>query len=33
VGASGNQGFVLAGFVKDEFIAGVTQAHLTLEIP
>jgi GNAT superfamily N-acetyltransferase len=27
------QGFVLAGFVKDEFLPGVTQAHLTLEIP
>jgi ribosomal protein S18 acetylase RimI-like enzyme len=27
------QGFILAGYVKDEFLAGVTQAHLTLEIP
>ena len=27
------QGFVLAGYVKDEFLPGVTQAHLTLEIP
>jgi ribosomal protein S18 acetylase RimI-like enzyme len=27
------QGFVLAGRVKDEFVSGVTQAHLTLEIP
>jgi ribosomal protein S18 acetylase RimI-like enzyme len=26
------QGFVLAGYVKDEFLPGVTQAHLTLEI-
>jgi GNAT superfamily N-acetyltransferase len=28
-----HQGFVLAGYVKDEFLPGVTQAHLTLEIP
>jgi GNAT superfamily N-acetyltransferase len=26
------QGFVLAGAVKDEFLPGVTQAHLTQEI-
>jgi ribosomal-protein-alanine N-acetyltransferase len=26
------QGFVLAGSVKDEFLSGVTQAHLTQEI-
>ena len=26
------QGFVLAGYVKDELLPGVTQAHLTLEI-
>jgi GNAT superfamily N-acetyltransferase len=26
------QGFVLAGAVKDEFLPGVTQVHLTMEI-
>jgi [ribosomal protein S18]-alanine N-acetyltransferase len=26
------QGFVLAGHVRDEFLPGVTQAHLTLEV-
>ncbi len=26
------QGFALAGYVKDEFLPGVTQAHLTREI-
>jgi GNAT superfamily N-acetyltransferase len=28
-----DRGFVLAGRVRDEFLPGVTQAHLTLEIP
>jgi len=25
-------GFVVAGYVKDEFLPGVIQAHLTLEV-
>ena len=27
-----DRGFVLAGYVRDEFLPGVTQAHLTREI-